>query len=261
MPSPVLPHVILSVVLIPSNQLVLLVAQDISHQRHIDKMRHDFVANVSHEIRTPLTVLQGYLELMEPDVAESLPQWSESVTEMKAQAYRMESLLEELLLLAKLENPDEDNSSHGQLAVSEVLKSLMSDAEQISGGKHQFRLNVKDDVELFGNAKELRSCFGNLIFNAIRYSPDWGGITITAWKTKNSVHVQVKDQGIGIPQKHIPRLTERFYRVDKGRSRATGGTGLGLSIVKHVLIRHRAELLVESEFGKGSCFTCVFPLS
>ncbi len=260
-PSPVMPEVMLSVVLIPSGSLILLVAQDISGRHHIDRMRQDFVANVSHEMRTPLTVIQGYLEMMQQEIPAVLPDWKESILQMQSQMGRLENLLEELLLLAKLEGSKQSGSDLYLLNISELVTLLVKDAEGLSAGRHQFTLKVDKKLYMRGNEKELRSCFGNLLSNAIRYSPDGGNIEIQWYCDKKGAYFCVKDEGLGIARKHIPRLTERFYRVDKGRSRETGGTGLGLSIVKHVLIRHQATLKAESSLRVGSRFICTFPLS
>lgn len=261
-PSPVYADVLLSLMLIPSGDLLLLVAQDISSRQHVDRMRRDFVANVSHEMRTPLTVVQGYLEMMQADISGAFPAWGESISQMISQMGRLEDLLDDLLLLASLENNEGGDSTFNLINVSALVPSLVQDVKALSNDNHRLLLDVDSDVYIRGSLKELNSCFGNLLANAVRYSPDGGSIKLSLKSSKDTkVVFCVEDEGIGIEKKHIPRLTERFYRVDKGRSRDTGGTGLGLSIARHVLLRHGADLTIESTIGSGSVFTCVFPLS
>lgn len=258
-PSPVDSNVILSLVLIPSGEICMLVAQDISSRQNVDRMRRDFVANVSHEMRTPLTVVRGYLEMMGSDLAKENPFWGESIKQMLIQMQRLEDLLGDLLLLASLERIHNKNSGFEMLNISKILIPIIDDAKSLSAGRHKFLVEIEKNITLTGNLKELTSCFGNLLANAIRYSPDGGNISVNLGVSDiGAIEFSVQDEGIGIDTKHIPRLTERFYRVDKGRSRSTGGTGLGLSIVKHVLICHGAELEINSEFGVGSIFKCVF---
>ena len=224
-----------------------------------ERMKEDFVANVSHEMRTPLTVIQGYLEMIEEEASGSMKSWLPFIHEMQSQMHRLEDLLEDLLLLSKLQSKQLPETEIEQLDISNMIEDLASDASSISNGKHRFKLNLNKTLFLKGNEKELCSCFGNLIHNAVRYSPDGGNILLN-WQlhNKHTPMFSVQDHGLGIAAKHISRLTERFYRVDKGRSRATGGTGLGLSIVKHILLRHQAHLEIESRIGEGSHFICYF---
>ncbi|MCF6807036.1 phosphate regulon sensor histidine kinase PhoR [Thiotrichales bacterium 19S9-12] len=259
MPAPKAPDRMLSLLLIPYSGFTILIAQDISHRHHIDRMRQDFVANVSHEMRTPLTVIQGYLEIMQEEVFDALPHWQPYISQMNHQMKRLESLLEDLLLLTKLQNQDLSDVETSTVSVPSLLTELIEQAKALSNHQHSFNIKIDNNLLLKGQRKELESCFGNLLTNAVRYSPDGGLIDILWTSDQTGAHFCVKDQGIGIAEKHIPRLTERFYRVDKGRSRQTGGTGLGLSIVKYVLLRHHANLYIHSDLGKGSLFRCDFP--
>lgn len=231
----------------------LLVARDTSHIRRLEQMRRDFVANVSHELRTPLTVIHGYLELLDPD---DVPALAGVLHEMRTQSQRMRQIVEDLLMLSHLEvqqRLDEERVEMGLL-----LDTLRSEAEGLSQGRHRIVLRNAADVDLWGSARDLHSAFSNLVSNAVRYTPDGGCITIDWRRTAEGAEYAVTDTGYGIPAEHLPRLTERFYRVSSSRSRASGGTGLGLSIVKHVLSLHDAQLRVESEPGKGSTFACAF---
>ncbi len=259
LPLPKRPDQILSVVLIPYDQHFLLITQDAGYRHHIERMRQDFVANVSHEMRTPLTVIRGYLELMQPDVAKMLPEWLPYVEQMQQQMMRIEVLIEDLLLLSKLQSHHVQKSEQEMLPVASMLAEIIESAKTVSNQKHEFILEVESELMLLGSEKEINSCFSNLIMNAVRYSPHGGAIKVVWYQDRHGKHFYVKDEGVGIDQQHIPRLTERFYRVDKGRSPETGGTGLGLAIVKHVLIGHKASLSIQSELGKGSVFRCDFP--
>ncbi len=239
----------------------LLILEDITLTYRLESMRRDFIANVSHELRTPLTVFHGYLELLKGSVQDlSSNQLQEIVDQMEGQANRMMQLVEDLLLLSRLESAEPDIESHQKVSVASVLQNICEDAKTLSGHKqHHFILELDDQLTLEGAPEELRSAFSNLIYNAVHYTPDQGTITVRWYITpEGAKHMEVEDTGIGIPAKHIPRLTQRFYRVDKARSSKGGGTGLGLAIVKHVLLRHNAELYVESKVGKGSLFRCIF---
>ena len=251
----------ISVVLIPYGKIFILVAQDVSSKNHIDKIRQDFIANVSHEMRTPLTVIQGYLEILQDEVIDSFPQFQSFFEQMQQQMTRLENLLQDLLLLSRIQKGKLKSQELSIVNVPEILNELLKSANGLSQGKHIFELDINESLYMKGQEQELRSCFENLITNAIRYSPDGGKIKITWQHNKNNIYFAVKDQGIGIKPTDIPRLTERFYRVDKGRSRNTGGTGLGLAIVKHVLLRHQGEIEISSEVGIGSNFVCYFPIS
>jgi two-component system, OmpR family, phosphate regulon sensor histidine kinase PhoR len=256
-------EMVLEIQLIPfANNQKLLICRDMTQLEKVDVMRRDFIANVSHELRTPLTVVGGFLETlsdMEGAVPESLKHY---FAMMEEQTIRMRRIIEDLLTLSTIEsNTAEPDDS--EIDMHSLLKSLQNDAIGLSQGlnkiKHQIHLEADATLNLNGAQEELRSAFSNLVSNAIRYTPNGGEIFIS-WTLQGEQPVfSVRDTGIGIEQKHIERLTERFYRVDRSRSRETGGTGLGLSIVKHILIRHQAKLEISSEIGVGSTFSAVFP--
>ncbi len=238
----------------------LLICRDISAQEKIDTMRRDFIANVSHELRTPLTVVGGFLETLtdtEGAVAEGTKNYFDM---MISQTSRMRLIIEDLLTLSRIESNYEVPATT-IIQMPALLDMIQNDAKALSNGKHTIKLQVDKSLNLKGSREELMSAFTNLVSNAIRYTPE-GGEIIISWQLKNKQAVfSVKDSGIGIEEQHIPRLTERFYRVDNSRSRETGGTGLGLAIVKHILNRHRAKLEVDSKIGKGSTFSILFPQS
>ena len=249
------PGATLSLRLIPySESLWLLVARDVSRLLQLEQMRRDFVANVSHELRTPLTVVHGYLDMLDP--AEH-PDWAPMVAEMQRQSQRMTQLVEDLLMLSRLESQD-SLPAEEPVSIAPMLGTLRREAMALSQGRHE--VTVQDDagVDLFGSNKELHSAFSNLVSNAVRYTPAGGTITVRFRREGPGVALEVVDSGYGIPAAHLPRLTERFYRVSNSRSRESGGTGLGLAIVKHVLSLHQAHLDVSSEVGHGSTFACVF---
>ena len=251
---------LLTIQLVPyGDKQKLLLSRDITHLERVETMRRDFVANVSHELRTPLTVLYGFLETL-----VGMPQLDSDMTRrtlrlMQEQAQRMRRLVEDLLTLSRLE------SSHYLLSeecvdVPALMRGLYQDAVTLSAGHHRVQMKIENADWLTGSIQELRSAFGNLISNAIRYTPEDGEIYLHWHRVDGQPAFTVEDGGIGIDAQHIPRLTERFYRIDDGRSRETGGTGLGLAIVKHVLSRHQARLDISSELGHGSRFSAVFPL-
>jgi two-component system, OmpR family, phosphate regulon sensor histidine kinase PhoR len=237
----------------------LVLSQDITERERSDAMRRDFVANVSHEIRTPLTVLAGFVETLAsvPLTSTEMPRVLDL---MRQQTDRIQSLVDDLLTLAQLEGsprPDADR----WVGIDGLLKNVLADARALSLQRHRIALDAAPGAQLAGVEAELASAMSNLVSNAIRYTPEGGTIDI-AWRIRASDgcgEFEVRDSGIGIGKEHLPRLTERFYRVDGSRSRDTGGTGLGLAIVKHVVQRHGGELEVQSEPGKGSCFKLVFP--
>jgi two-component system phosphate regulon sensor histidine kinase PhoR len=241
------------------NREHLMLVRDITRLYQLEQMRKDFVANVSHELRTPLTVISGYLETLLDNVEDVNPRWLRALQQMQQQGGRMQNLLNDLLLLAKLEATDYP-SDNQPVAVDLLLLSIKNDAQALSGERHH-RISLEADphLKLKGSETELRSAFSNLVFNAVKYTPDEGNIQIRWWGDEQGAHLSVQDSGLGIEAKHLPRLTERFYRVDSSRASNTGGTGLGLAIVKHVLLRHRARLDIVSNLGKGSTFTCHFP--
>jgi two-component system phosphate regulon sensor histidine kinase PhoR len=245
----------LSFRLIPySREHQLLVVRDVTPLARLEQVRRDFVANVSHELRTPLTVLHGYLEMMEP---ESMPQLAPVLGDLRSQSQRMTQIVEDLLTLSRLEAqqqpPDE------RVSMRALLSTLKREAEGLSHGRHAITLVRTSDSDLRGSTDYLHSAFSNLVSNAVRYTPDGGRIEIS-WQpaADGGARFAVADSGQGIPPEHLPRITERFYRVSTSRSRETGGTGLGLSIVKHVLQLHHGRLTIDSELGVGSTFACVF---
>ena len=241
------------------NREHLMLVRDITRLYQLEQMRKDFVANVSHELRTPLTVIAGYLETLLDNVEDVNPRWLRALQQMQQQGGRMQNLLNDLLLLAKLEATDYP-SDNQPVAVDLLLLSIKNDAQALSGERHhRISLDADPHLKLKGSETELRSAFSNLVFNAVKYTPDEGDIHIRWWGDEQGAHLAVQDSGLGIEARHLPRLTERFYRVDSSRASNTGGTGLGLDIVKHVLLRHRARLDIVSNLGKGSIFTCHFP--
>lgn len=247
------------VTLFGENERLMLI-RDFTKMQRLERMRQDFIANVSHELRTPLTVLSGFLETFS-DHADQLPQkWLRGLTLMRQQSARMEHLVEDLLTLSRLETSDFEPEVE-PIAVSDLLKSIRHDALALSGNQHQIFLEADHHLKVYGSEKELRSAFSNLVFNAVKYTAAGTEIHLRWYHDRAGAHLDVVDQGAGIDPQHLPRLTERFYRVDQGRSSNTGGTGLGLAIVKHVMLRHRGRLGIASQLGQGSCFTCHFPLS
>lgn len=253
------PEVTLEIQLVPfSTKRKLLICRDITQMEKLENMRRDFIANVSHELRTPLTVVGGFLETltdMEGAVPESIRSYFGM---MQEQTSRMRRLVEDLLTLSQLENKDTVLQG-AEVDIPALLNMVQHEAQSLSQGRHHITLETDPSLNLNGAMEELHSAFGNLVSNAIRYTPEGGEISMK-WELRGQEAVfSVHDTGIGIEQKHIDRLTERFYRVDRSRSRETGGTGLGLSIVKHILTRHQARLEIESDLGKGSTFSTVFP--
>ncbi len=220
-------------------------------------MRRDFIANASHELRTPLTVIVGFLEiaLSQPNLdSETRNAHLKLMTE---QGHRMQNLVGDMLTLSRLESIDYPLRLE-RVNITTLLEQILQDAKALSAGKHTISLTIEGS-DLKGNSDELRSSFGNLVSNAVRYTQESGTIRLRWSDTPNGPEFVVQDTGIGISKEHIARLTERFYRVDKGRSRDTQGTGLGLAIVKHVLLRHGAVLEIESKPGQGSVFAARFP--
>ncbi|MBW8313121.1 MAG: phosphate regulon sensor histidine kinase PhoR [Rhizobium sp.] len=253
--SPTDPMVRLSLRLIPySATQWMLVARDVTKLMRLEQVRRDFVANVSHELRTPLTVVHGYLDMIEP---EEHPDLAVMVEEMRRQSQRMTQLVEDLLTLSRLEA--QEHLPEEPMAMAPMLVTLRREAEALSQGRHQVSVEDRAGCDLTGSTKELHSAFSNLVSNAVRYTPTGGRIAVRFERTADGgARLAVQDSGYGIPEQHLPRITERFYRVSTSRSRESGGTGLGLSIVKHVLSLHQARLEVESEVGRGSTFACVF---
>ncbi len=254
-------NTILSIQLVPfGEELKLLISRDITRFEQVETMRRDFIANVSHELRTPLTVVGGFLESLQDYTDLGEQERAHFFELMRDQTMRMQRLVEDLLTLSRLEsaaNPLQEEN----VSMSQLLQQLLAEAQGLSQGRHQIGLEVLSDTSLFGSESELRSALGNLVSNAVRYTPQGGEILVRWEVVHGDGRFSVKDSGIGIEARHIPRLTERFYRIDRSRSRETGGTGLGLSIVKHVLTRHQARLAISSEVGHGSTFSVIFPAS
>ena len=257
--SPVNRELTLSLQLVPFGESQkLLVARDITDLERVDAMRRDFIANVSHELRTPLTVVGGFVETLAD--AHDLPaaETRRYFDLMLDHTRRMQRLLDDLLTLSRLESADHGLKDE-PVNVAELAHSLKAEAESLSRGRHRVNLQLESGASLKGSLQEIRSALGNLVSNAVRYTPEGGEITLV-WRERAGEGVfSVTDTGEGIAAEHIPRLTERFYRVDRSRSRETGGTGLGLAIVKHVLTRHGARLEIQSTPGKGSTFSAIFP--
>ena len=243
--------------LTPFGDEKLLFVYDVTRLRHLEQMRQDFVANVSHELRTPLTVMMGYLENFS-DQPDMPPQWRRGFELMTQQTARMNRIVNDLLLLSKIEI-EESHELH-YIDMTKLLTNIYDDAQAYNQAyKHIIHLHIDTYDGLYGSEMYLNSALSNLVINAIKYTPKGGNITISWTRTSDGCRFAVEDDGIGIASEHIARLTERFYRIDKGRSRATGGTGLGLAIVKHVLHQHEAQLQIDSVEGEGSTFSVVFP--
>ncbi|MFA9275462.1 MAG: phosphate regulon sensor histidine kinase PhoR [Candidatus Aquirickettsiella gammari] len=239
------------------NRRQILVTHDITESERIDMMRRDFIANASHELRTPLTVINGFLEIasMQPDMEVSIR--SSHLKLMVEQGERMQRLVEDMLTLSRLEST-EFKVRNEVIDMNLMLRHICQEAQALSAGKHRIELDF-DGPDIMGSIDEIRSAISNLVTNAVRYTPEHGEINVIWRNTPQGPQCVVQDNGIGISQEHLSRLTERFYRVDKSRSRETQGTGLGLAIVKHVLIRHDAQLLIESTVNVGSKFCVQFP--
>ena len=239
---------------------MLLLSRDISERELLETMRRDFVANVSHELRTPLTVLLGFLETLLGGGSLNLEIVEKSLAHMSAQTVRMERLVNDLLTLSRLED-NRNRLTTVPVNMPELIRGIVRDAEHLSNGAHEIKQELDSDW-LVGNRDEITSAVGNLVTNAVRYTPRGGKIYLR-WRIANGTPIfSVQDNGDGIPAEHVPRLTERFYRVDRGRSQAAGGTGLGLAIVKHVLLRHGGHIEIASSQASenhGSTFTAVFP--
>ncbi|WP_051279640.1 phosphate regulon sensor histidine kinase PhoR [Chitinilyticum aquatile] len=249
---------VLSVQLVPFDSTrKLLLSRDITSLDRVQTVHRDFVANVSHELRTPLTVVGGFIETMQdmPDLDAGTR--NQHLQLMHDQTQRMQRLVEDLLTLSRLESGQQLREE--EVDVPQLLQQLLTEAEGLSQGRHTVSIGAIARAKLIGNHDELHSAFGNLVSNAIRYTPAGGSITL-GWELRGEQgHFFVRDTGIGLAPEHIPRLTERFYRVDRGRSRNTGGTGLGLAIVKHILQRHQAQMVIQSKLGEGSEFAVKFP--
>ncbi|MDJ0970391.1 MAG: phosphate regulon sensor histidine kinase PhoR [Kiloniellales bacterium] len=236
----------------------LLVARDITPVFRLEQVRRDFLASVSHELRTPITVFRGYLETLQ-EMVEGNPQWHTPLAHLDQQAERMQALVDDLLTLSRLEMAERPQADE-PVPVAEMLAEILAEARVLSNDrKHSLLLKIDPSVQLLGEEGELRSAFSNLVFNAVRHTPAGTQIEIDWQGGTDGASLTVWDQGPGIAAYHLPRLTERFYRVEAGRSRQSGGTGLGLAIVKQVLDRYSADLKIDSVVGQGTSFTCQFP--
>jgi two-component system phosphate regulon sensor histidine kinase PhoR len=235
----------------------LLLVRDVTRQRRLEETRKDFVANASHELRTPLTVISGYLDTLadDPSIDEA---WAGPIKDMRAQAQRMNTIIADLLELSRLESTDGE-APREPVDVPGMLERLHRDALARANRPRQVSLDLESEDGLYGSAQEIESAFTNLLVNGLKYTLSDGTVRMRWWTDVEGAYFSVIDSGIGIPAEHIPRLTERFYRIDAGRSRDRGGSGLGLAIVKHALQRHGGWLDVQSTEGKGSTFTCHFP--
>lgn len=259
LPSPVNNRITLEVRIISYGAgLRLLLAQDVTQLKQMERMRKDFVANVSHELRTPLTVLKGYLETLQ-DMDDGIsPLLTNSLEQMSGQTERMQHLVDDLLLLTRLETHQKKSQC---VDVPALLSQICQEGGDIGYAAGRIELSLTADAHIYGDEQELRSAFTNLLSNAIKYSPEDGLVKVRWYQNGESIVLDVEDRGEGISALDIPRVTERFYRCDVKRHRKVNGTGLGLAIVKHVLMRHDAKLTIVSELGKGSCFSCHFPVN
>jgi len=259
MPSPADASRLLQVRLVSfGDRQSLLLAHDVTELKRVEAVRRDFIADVSHELRTPLTVVVGYLEMLsEEELPEDIHQ---ALLSSRRQAERMQSIVADLLMLSRLEMDEDQAAEPETVHVPELLAGLVEDARHLSGeAAHLLSLHVDEELGILGNEGQLGSAFGNLIFNAVRHTPAGTPIDVFWGREGNDARLVVVDRGPGIAPEHLQRLTERFYRVDKSRSRERGGTGLGLSIVRHVLRRHDAVIEISSIPGEGSRFVCLFP--
>ena len=233
---------------------ILLLARDISKIQRLEEMRRDFVANVSHELKTPLTVVRGYVEMVQASETALEPHWQKAFSTIETQVSRMDRLVEQLLVLSKVEN-NVDSDNHQTIDLSRLTLTVVEDAQWLNQEKkHVITCNIAPDISFEGNEHELKSACLNLLSNAIAYTPKNGKIDVILRVDGNKIRFSVKDNGPGIKPEHVNRLTERFFRIDKSRSRNTGGSGLGLAIVKHVLNHHNGELSIESDWQQGSEF-------
>ncbi len=258
--SPAKPHIHLQIqISLFGDDDRLIVAKDVTRLFQLEQMRRDFVGNVSHEMRTPLTVISGYLETLVDNAEDLPPKWRRAIVTMSQQASRMEALITDLILLSKIET-GEQSMADSVTDVHSLITQISNDAKALSGDQnHDIRLDIGERRLLRGDESQIRSAFSNLIFNAVKYTPAGGRITVRWHTDRTGAHLSVRDTGIGIDPVHIPRLTERFYRADPSRHKETGGTGLGLAIVKHVLLNHDGNLEIQSRIGEGSEFICHFP--
>jgi two-component system, OmpR family, phosphate regulon sensor histidine kinase PhoR len=258
LPSPVDKRITLEVRIVPYGAgLRLLLAQDVTQLKKMERMRKDFVANVSHELRTPLTVLKGYLETLQDMDDKQSPLLTSSFQQMQGQTERMQHLVDDLLLLTRLETQQKKSQC---IDVPQLLAQVCKEGDTLENTSKRIELTLETTARIIGDEQELRSAFTNLLGNALKYSPEDSLVKARWYQTKEFIILAIEDQGEGIEKADIPRVTERFYRVESKRLKKVNGTGLGLAIVKHVLMRHDAYLNITSELGKGSCFSCHFPV-
>ena len=259
LPSPVDHHITLQVRIVPYGAgLRLLLAQDVTQLKKMERMRKDFVANVSHELRTPLTVLKGYLETLQDLDDEQSPLLTTSFQQMQGQTERMQHLVDDLLLLTRLETQQKKSQC---INVPELLNQICKEGDALENAERRIQLTLESTGHIMGDEQELRSAFTNLLGNALKYSPCDSVVKVRWYQTKTAIILAVDDQGEGIEKSDIPKITERFYRVETKRLKKVNGTGLGLAIVKHVLMRHDADLIITSKIGEGSSFCCRFPVA
>ncbi|MDP2904006.1 MAG: phosphate regulon sensor histidine kinase PhoR [Methylovulum sp.] len=258
LPSPVNNRIILEVRIIAyGSGLRLLLAQDVTQLKKMQTIRKDFVANVSHELRTPLTVLKGYLETLQDMDDGVSPLLTTSFKEMQGQTERMQHLVDDLLLLTRLETQQKKQQC---IDIPALLSQICKEGDTLENASRRIELTLETSVHIFGEEQDLRSAFTNLLGNALKYSPEDTLVQVRWYQTEDEMILNVEDHGEGIAEADIPRVTERFYRVEAKRRKKVPGTGLGLAIVKHALMRHDARLQITSELGKGSCFSCHFPI-
>ena len=260
-PSPMSENVSMALRLLNlKNNNHILIARDVSAVKRILAMREDFIANVSHELSTPLTVLIGYIESLSDQELDH-ESVTELITRLPMPAQRMKSLVQDLMTLSMLAvTPEPEPELIALVDVPHLIENIIEDVQPLLSSAHTLETHIEHELKVHGVSNELQSAFLNLITNALRYTPKGGKITIRWEHQGDHARFEVTDDGIGIPSNHIPRITERFYRVEPNTSRATGGTGLGLAIVKHVLLRHQSKLAIESKVGQGSTFSCDLPL-
>ena len=250
-------HLSFTMVRTRGSERQLLIVRDVSREMRVESIRKDFVANASHELRSPLTVISGYLDALADD--QSLdPAWNSPVLEMRRQAERMSSIINDLLELSKLESGERRHIER-PIDVGGMLSLLRREAMSLEKRPRSVNVQAESDEWLLGAETEVHSIVSNLLTNAVKYTPADGEVVLRWWTDESGGHISVRDTGVGIAAEHIPRLTERFYRVDPGRAREVGGSGLGLAIVKHALQRHEGTLTIESVPGRGSTFICHFP--
>ncbi len=259
--SPYNERLILQLRMVPYGRgKALLVARDVTRVSQLEQVRRHFVANISHELRTPLTVLTGYMETLLANDESNQNDWHQPVQQMYSQTNRMQGIVKDLLLLTRLENYNQEVEGT-TVNVTELIEMLLEEARMLGHNKKQaLTADYDTSLKLKGKREDLQSAFSNLVSNAVRYTPENGKIHIKWFQDEAGAHFVVEDSGMGVSKMDIPRLTERFFRVDEARSRETGGTGLGLAIVKHVLNSHNGNLSIKSSLGKGSAFSCNFPL-